>query len=157
MSYIGQTRPLNIVTYPLNSIIGSGGAPRFGIVERDRGVIIESDRIEPQYTDYDEEFLTEQGALGETRIPGNVLSPALPTYLRNSLLPLDTWQTLETETEQEQAIADLEAQLQSAKADADAQLELEKKRSKITKWHMLTIGGITVTLIAIIYLIYRWK
>jgi hypothetical protein len=172
MSVIGQTRPINFVNYPLNSVIGSGGAPRFGMVERDRGVIIESPRLLPQFTDFDSDFLssdnlgaqgsssflTQQGALGQTRIPGNVLSPALPEYLRNSLLSLDTWQAMETEREQEDEIRNLEQQLAMAEADATAQLKAVENEGKLKKWDLIGITGVAITLIAIIYLIHkRWK
>lgn len=172
MSYIGQTRPLNFVTYPLNSVIGSGGAPRFGMVERDRGVIIESPRLLPQFTDFDssilddegslgeqgyDSYLTQQGALGETRIPGNVLSPGLPEYLRNSLMSLDTYQGMETEREQEDEVRNLEQQLAMAESDAAAQLKAEERKNKLSKWHFVGIAGVAITLIAIVYFIYKRK
>lgn len=172
MSVIGQTRPLNIVTYPLNSVIGSGGAPRFGFVERDRGVILESGRMAPQYTDYYSNTLEDIGyyddygqpintsnmsGLGQTRVPGNVLSPALPEYLRNALLPLDTWQRFETEREQEEEIMNLEDGLQKAEADARAQLKKEEQANKISKWNLISIAGVTITLIAVVYFIYKRK
>lgn len=88
---------------------------------------------------------------------GNVLSPGLPQYLRNSLLPLDSWQKMETETEQEQDIALLEDEL--ADTELKNKLDLEKllgeKKAKISKWQMMMIAGGVTTLIAISVFIYK--
>lgn len=88
---------------------------------------------------------------------GNVLSPGLPQYLRNSLLPLDSWQKMETQTEEEQDIAALEDAL--ADTELKNKLDMEKmlgeKKAKITKWHMMMIAGGVTTLIAISVFIYK--
>ena len=85
---------------------------------------------------------------------GNVMSPGLPQYLRNSLLPLDSWQKMETQTEEEQDIAALE----DALADIELKSKLgddDTKKAKITKWHMMMIAGTVVTLISIIVFVYK--
>lgn len=85
---------------------------------------------------------------------GNVLSPGLPQYLRNSLLPLDSWQKMETQSEEEEEISALEEALADTELKRKLSLD-DKKKAKITKWHMMMIAGTVVTLISIIVFVYK--
>lgn len=146
MSYIGQTRPIKIVTYPLNSIIGPGGAPRFGMVERDQGVIIESDRITPL-------DIGDVHIQSKLPIPGNVLSPGLPFYLRNSLLDLDTYQTKAGELQSEADLQALQEELAVAQKEQERVASEQEKlmESKLGKWEYMTLGGVGLVTTALIY------
>ena len=88
---------------------------------------------------------------------GNVLSPGLPSYLRNSLMSLDAYQQKEKQSDEQSEIAALEEDL--ANTELMNKLELEKTlgegKAKITKWHIMIISGVITTLIAIVTLVWR--
>lgn len=142
-----------IVTYPLNSIIGSGGAPRYAFVEPVGGkVVIESDRISP----------LRAGSLEFTpseMIPANVLSPSLPFFQRNSLLDLDSFQNVTGKIENERDLEALQLELAMENSQIQKLAEAQEKESrlKIGIKEIAAISGIGLTATIVLFLILRRK
>ena len=87
---------------------------------------------------------------------GNALAPALPEYLRNSLMPLDSWQEFEGDKETEREVRSLEDQLSDIELKSKINLEEENEgKLKLSKWHIMMIAGIATTLIAILFFIMK--
>lgn len=88
---------------------------------------------------------------------GNVIGAGLPAYFRNSLMPLDSWQSHDKLTDELQEIAALEEELANTNLQSKLDLEnaLEEGKTKITKWHIMIISGTITSLIATVMLIYR--
>jgi hypothetical protein len=149
-----QNQPIRIHGYPMSSVIGSGGAPRFGLVQHDRGIIIESDRISPLKVG-DVEFQSK------LPVPGNVLSPGLPFYLRNSLLDLDTYQNKASALEEEANLQMLQEELATAAAEAQKQAEAlakeEEKKNKLGIWEIMTFSGVGLAATAIVMYVWTQK
>ncbi len=87
---------------------------------------------------------------------GNALAPALPEYLRNSLMPLDSWQSFEGDKETERQVKALEDQLTDIELQSAIDLKKAKEsKFKLSKWHIMMIAGIATTLVAILFLIMK--
>jgi hypothetical protein len=167
---------MSIAYYPLPAIGVSRGPPRYAMYEPNMS---EEEYYEEEPLDgeeeeeYDPEMEYAEGDLDENGTItaddvlqgggggfgggfGNALAPALPEYLRNSMMPLDSWQSFEGDKETEREVKALEDQLTDIELQSEIDLKKEKEsKFKLSKWHIMMIAGIATTLIAILFLIMK--